>query len=150
MDQREPVQIEGYTPDEILGFSDGQITTFVFCDEPIVFQMGSATLLGEFKRAPDRLIIELAQIDGGGEGVLPTLWMLVQRYAQTANVESVEWIVHAINCARPNLKLRRVLGKLGFKIEDIPGVGEAYHRIHPGGASSRSSAVLRKGTRQVG
>jgi len=55
------------------------------------------------------LIVELGQIDGGGEGVLPTLTSLAQRYAEKRGLRKVEWIIHALNCAEPNLKLRRVM-----------------------------------------
>ena len=39
---------------------------------------GTAEILGEFKVKGESLIVELAQIDGGGEGVLPTLSLLAQ------------------------------------------------------------------------
>jgi len=127
------ILIEGYTPDEILSFSNEQIDVFVFAGEPVVFKIGSATILGEFRRSADTLTLELAQIDGGGEGVLPALWSLASRYARANGLARVEWIVHAITCAKPNLKLRRVLGKMGFAIRDIPGVGEAYYLSVPVG-----------------
>lgn len=85
--------------------------------------------MGEFRRSDKRITIELAQIDGGGEGVLPILWVLAGRYALQNEFEEIEWIVHAVNCARPNLKLRRVLSRLGFTIEDLPIIGKAYHLI---------------------
>jgi hypothetical protein len=122
-----PILIEGYAPDEILAFSNEQIDAFVFAGEPLVFKIGSATILGEFRRSADTLTLELAQIDGGGEGVLPTLWTLANRYALANQLTYVEWVVHAINCAKPNLKLRRILGKMGFTIQDVPGIGEAYY-----------------------
>jgi len=37
--------------------------------------------------------------------------------------------VHAVSCAKPNLKLRRVLDRRGFVVREIPGFGEAYHFI---------------------
>ena len=87
-------------------------------------------MLGEFKVDADRLVVELAQIDGGGEGVLPTLWVLAERYAARQELTAVEYIVHAVNCAKPNLKLRRVLERLGFKVREVPGVGQAYYYLH--------------------
>ena len=124
---RAPILIEGFMPEEILQAPEEHIEGLVFCDEPLVFTVGTATILGEFRRSDDTLTLELAQIDGGGEGVLPTLWILAGRYAAQHGLSKVEWIVHAINCAKPNLKLRRLLNRMGFAVEDIPGIGEAYH-----------------------
>jgi hypothetical protein len=97
--------------------------------EPMVFRAGSATVLGEFRRDKDCLVIELAQIEGGGEGVLVSLWSLVHRYARLQKIETIEWIVHAVTCAKPNLKLRRVLDRRGFTVRDIPGIGQAYYYL---------------------
>ena len=120
------IQIEGYSPDEVLALPDDQIEAFVFADEPFVFKAGSAEVLGEFEIKPDRLVVELAQIDGGGEGVLPTLWTLARRYAERRGLGRVEWIVHAVNCASPNPKLRRILSLRGFEVREVLGSGEAY------------------------
>jgi hypothetical protein len=72
-------------------------------------------------------VVELAQIEGGGEGVLISLVSLAKHYAALRQLSGVEWIVHAVSCAKPNLKLRRVLERRGFVIENVEGVGEAYH-----------------------
>jgi len=95
--------------------------------EPLVFRAGSAIILGSFKIAWDRLVIELAQIEGGGEGVLVSLDSLAKRYAKLRDLSGVEWIVHAVSCAKPNLKFRRVLEHRGFIVKEIEGIGEAYH-----------------------
>jgi hypothetical protein len=76
---RRNVLIEGYSADEILGFSNDQLDQFVSCGEPIVFSVGSAGILGSFERTQDRIILELAHIDGGGEGALPALGALASR-----------------------------------------------------------------------
>ena len=125
------IDIEGLTPDEVLAISESELEGLAFCGEPIVFRVGSATILGEFRRGEDRLTVELAQIDGGGEGVLPTLWRLANRYAQSNQLESVEWIVHAVTCAKPNPKLRRLLERRRFKVERLPKTGEVYHLVVP-------------------
>jgi|ERR1041385_6484250 hypothetical protein len=130
MSNSKSVDIEGYTPDEILNLPDELIEAFVFCDEPFAFKAGSAEILGEFRLAPDRLIVELAHIDGGGEGVLLALWVLAERYARKRDCHQVEWIVHALTCARPNLKLRRLLEAKGFAIKTIKENLEAYHYLH--------------------
>jgi hypothetical protein len=129
MSKSREISIEGYTPDDLLSLPDEQINTFIFTGEPLVFRAGSAIILGEFRRGNDRITLELAQIDGGGEGVLPTLWRLAERYAQIHDLTYVEWVVHAINCAHPNPKLRRVLIRRGFTIRDVPGFGEAYYLL---------------------
>jgi len=58
------INIEGYSPDEILDLPDDQLDAFVLSARPIVFRVGTAEILGEFKVRGDSLIIELAQIDG--------------------------------------------------------------------------------------
>ncbi|OJT20627.1 hypothetical protein BO221_32105 [Archangium sp. Cb G35] len=122
--------LEGHTPEEILQLSDEELRAFVFLDEPLVFQAGSAQVLGQFQVRAKRLVVELAQIDGGGEGVLQTLWSLAERYARSRGLDAVEWIVHAVHCAHPNLKLRRVLERFGFAVREVPGHGQAYHYLH--------------------
>jgi hypothetical protein len=136
---RRNVLIEGYSVDEILGLSNEQLDQFVFCGEPIVFRVGSAEILGNFERTPDRIILELAHIDGGGEGALPALGALASRYAARENLGFLEWRVHAVHCANPNPKLRRVLQKRGFKIREVAGAGECYHLVEPCPASAKSS-----------
>jgi len=124
------VDIEGYTANEILNLPNEQLDAFVVSGRPIVFRAGSAEILGEFKIKGESLVVELAQIDGGGEGVLPTLTSLARRYAKKRGLKKVQWIVHALNCAEPNLKSRRVMERRGFQIVDIEGVGKAYYQIH--------------------
>ena len=124
------INIEGYLPDQILSLPDEQLDAFVLPGRPIVFRAGSAEILGEFKIKGESLIVELAQIDGGGEGVLPALNSLAQRYAKKRGLKKMEWIVHALNCAEPNLKLRRVMERRGFQIVDIEGGGKAYYQVY--------------------
>ena len=123
------IDIEGYSADEILNLPDEQVDEFVLCGRPIVFRAGSAEILGEFKIKDKSLIVELAQIDGGGEGILPTLTSLAQKYAKKRGLTKVEWIVHALNCAEPNLKLRRVMERRGFQIVEIEGAGKAFYLV---------------------
>ena len=126
---RREVLFEGLSEQEILNLPQEELDKLIFLGEPLVFRTGSALLLGSFKIARDRLVIELAQIEGGGEGVLLSLASVAKRYARLRNLSGVEWIVHAVSCAKPNIKLRRVLEHRGFIIEQIEGVGEAYHLI---------------------
>lgn len=122
--------IEGYTSEEILAWGDEQLAAFAFCGEPLVFRAGSAQILGEFRLGDGRLEVELAQIEGGGEGVLPALWSLAERYAAQRNLDHVDWIIHALTCAKPNLKLRRVLERMGFTVQKVHGETEAFCYRH--------------------
>ena len=108
MSQRE-VLFEGLSEQEILGLPHEHIEKLILIGEPLVFRAGSAELLGSFKITSNRLVIELAQIERGGEGVLISLASLAKRYAMLQKLSGVEWIIHAVTCAKPNLKLRRVL-----------------------------------------
>lgn len=127
---RREVLIEGYTVDEILSIPNEELDHFVFCGWPIVCAAGSAKILGKFDRTDDTLILELAHIDDGGEGALPAVGALASRYAAREKLSFVEWRVHAVHCANPNAKLRRVLERRGFKISTIADV-ECYHLVQP-------------------
>ena len=129
MPEAKKILIEGYAPEEILSLPDEQVEAFVFTGSPLIFKAGSAEILAEFRLREDRLTVELAQIEGGGEGVLPTLAALAERYAQRRGLNQVEWIVHAVNCAKPNPKLRHALERRGFAIEDVPGFGRSYYKL---------------------
>lgn len=127
--QREPILFEGFTADDILALPDKEISSLVFIDEPIVFKVGTAEILGSFKTKNETLTVELAHIDGGGEGILPLLFILVKKFARQHNLQAVEWIVHALNCAKPNPKLRPTMEKIGFAVKDIENVGKAYYLL---------------------
>jgi hypothetical protein len=118
--------IEGYTADEILGLPNEDLKAIVLSDEPLVFKAGSANLLGRFKVEASTLVMELAHVDGGGEGALPALASLARRYALREGLDLITWRVHAVHCAKPNMKLRRVLERRGFTVGVVPGVGECY------------------------
>lgn len=128
MAAKHEIRIEGYTPDEFLAALDEEAENLIFSGEPLAFRVGTATILGQFGIEVDRLVLELAHIDGGGEGVLPSLATLAQRYAQKKQLHAVEWLVYATSCAKPNMKLRRVLERRGFCIRDVPGKGECYYQ----------------------
>ena len=127
MSQR-AVLFEGLSEQEILALPNEHVEKLILLGEPLVFRAGSAELLGSFKIASDRLVIELAQIEGGGEGVLISLASLAKRYVMLRKLSGVEWIIHAVTCAKPNLKLRRVLERRGFVVKNVDGVGEAYYQ----------------------
>jgi hypothetical protein len=125
------ILFEGLSEDEILQFPEQEIDELVFIGEPIVFRAGSASILGSFRIEQNRLILELAQIDCGGEGVLISLGSLAHRCAKLRGLKEVEWIVHAVSCTKPNLKLRRILERRGFEVKEIPGIGAVYHLLNP-------------------
>ena len=93
---RKEILFDGFSDEEILNLPPEQIEALVLNGEPFVFRIGSAIVLGEFRRQENRLIVELAQIEGGGEGISTSLRSLVQRYARLQKIETVEWIVHAV------------------------------------------------------
>lgn len=126
--QRE-VLFEGLREEAILELPKETVEQLILLGEPIVFRVRSAMLLGSFSVNCNRLVVELAQIEGGGEGVLVSLASLARRYAKLHALSGVEWIVHAVSCAKPNLKLRRVLERRGFVVKEVSGVGEAFYLV---------------------
>lgn len=127
------VKIEGLTIDELLAVPAADFEALVLTGEPVAFRAGTAEVLGQFEVRENRLVIELAHIDGGGEGVLPTIASLARRYAHRRSLAEIEWLVYATQCAQPNPKLRRVLERRGFIVREVEGKGECYHRIEPTG-----------------
>jgi hypothetical protein len=126
---RRQVTLEGLTPDEILSLPDDHIDALVLCGEPLVFHTGTSEILGRFWVADVSLVLELGHIEGGGEGVLPTIAVLAERYARRRGLELIDWRVHALNCARPNPKLRPLLERRGFTVTDVPGTGPCYRLL---------------------
>lgn len=123
------IRIEGYSPEELISLPEEQIDNFILCDQPIAFRIGTAEILAQLRVNDETLIIELAHIDGGGEGVLPTLWSLAEQYGSKKQLKRIEWIVHAVHCAAPNLKLRRLLERRGFVVERVADGVDPYHYI---------------------
>ena len=123
------ITIEGFTPEQILALPSEELGAYIVPGEPLVFRAGSAEILGRFWVEGGALVLELAQIDGGGEGVLLAIASLAERYARREGLTALEWRVHAIHCAHPNMKLRRVLEHLGFQVRDVAGTGECYHWV---------------------
>ena len=126
MGLRASILIDGLTLDEVLALPRGDIDELVFVGEPIVVRVGTSELLGQFEVVGSTLRVELAQVEGGGEGVLLSLWLLARRFARQRRLEAVEWVVHAVACRVPNRKLQRVLERRGFQVVDQAGVGLVY------------------------
>ena len=110
------LQIDGLTEEEFQALSDEEMDELVFCTRPVVFRVGTAEILGHFRKLEESVEIELAHIEGGGEGVLPLIWKLASSYASTRGFSELDWYVHAVNCVNPNPKLRRVLLRKKFVI----------------------------------
>lgn len=84
-DRTPRILIEGLTADEMLALPDEHVAALVAVG-PVVFRAGLAEMLGQIRLHARSLMIELAQIDGGGEGVLPVLWRLAERYARQTRI----------------------------------------------------------------
>ncbi len=121
-----PIQVEGLSIDELLAALNEDGEALVFSGSPIVFRAGTARVLGQFEIEGDRMVLELAHIDGGGEGVLPVLASIAQKYARGRGIKTIDWLVYATACANPNPKLRRVLERRGFIIKDVVGKGACF------------------------
>ncbi len=122
------LNIEGESLQEILAWPEHYFDELVLIDEPVVLNIGTAEVLGQFAVKDNVLVVELAQIDGGGEGVLPAISRIAKRVAKIKSIKTIDCVVHAINCAEPNLKLRTYLVKTGFEIKNVRGKGEAYFK----------------------
>ena len=60
--------------------------------KPLVIRAGTAEVLGEFCANAGTRGVDLAHIEGAGEGVLPSLVSLIRRYAVSRNLEQIEWL----------------------------------------------------------
>lgn len=118
---RESITVEGYTADEIVKLAQAELHSLFFSDQPLAFHVGTAEVLGQFRVVDGRLVVELAHIEGGGEGILPFLASMEERCARALHLSSVEWIVYALTCARPNSALRSLLERRGFAPDQVNG-----------------------------
>ncbi len=141
MSSLKDLRFEGYTAEEILALPSDEFDAYVFCGEPLVIDVGTSNVLGEFSVEEHALVLELAQIDGGGEGVLLGLTLLANRVAESRGLSRIEWRVHAVHCAEPNLKLRRVLERRGFEVRVLEGTGEVYHKVVPAPHSEHNQSL---------
>jgi hypothetical protein len=123
------ILIEGMSAQELLSLPTAELDALLLGPERIVFSVGTAEVLGSFRVQKHSLTVELGHIDGGGEGVLRALYLMATRFAKDRGLLQVEWLVHAVSCPRPNPKLRRVLEKRGFSVEDVPGTGRVYRLL---------------------
>ena len=108
------MDIEGISLKALKALPKDEQDALLAFGRPITFRIGTANVLAEFNRSDRELIVNLAHIDGGGEGVLILLWKVVQNYASDRGYISVQWHVHALTCARPNHRLQHFLRRHGF------------------------------------
>ncbi len=90
------LRLEGYRRADILALPTGEFDELIFHGEPIVLKIGSAEILGSFWLEEQALFLELAQIEGGGEGVLHVLSSTARAIARQRGCHRLEWIVHAV------------------------------------------------------
>jgi len=122
------IAIEGISLRELREWSREDQDALLAFGRPIAFRLGSAEILAEFNRTGDTLAVNLAHIDGGGEGVLVLLWALIRRYAVERNFGTIYWRVHAATCAVPNPRLQHFLRTRGFLEIDDPEFGRIFMR----------------------
>ena len=108
------MEIEGLTLEELRTLPSEELDELMAFGRPIVFRMGSATILAEFNAQGSELKVNLAHVDGGGEGVLVSLWKAIAHYASDRDYEAIQWKVHALTCANPNPRLQEFLRSRGF------------------------------------
>jgi hypothetical protein len=109
------MEIEGLSLDAVKALPPEDVDALLAFGRPITFRMGSATILAEFNRVDSDLSVNLAHIDGGGEGVLVSLWKVIATYARDRGYPGIRWNVHALTCANPNPRLQRFLRDRGFE-----------------------------------
>lgn len=125
------MQIKGMTLAELREMPDDDIDALLAFGRPITFRMGSADILAEFNACENTLQVNLGHIDEGGEGVLLRLWKLIETYARRRGFSSIDWNVHALTCANPNLRLQQFLRDRDFVERDDGRHGPVLHLIQP-------------------
>jgi hypothetical protein len=110
------VKVEGYSPEELLALPAVELDAFVFVCRPVVVKLGSAELLAECSHRGATLLVDLAHIDGGGEGALPTLSAFLSRFAGRRGFEQI---------------------RRGFEVRTMGAMGDCYYKMTPVGLSHR-------------
>ncbi len=122
------VDIEGLSLKDLKSLPKEEVDSLLAFGRPITFRIGTANVLAEFNRLGDTLEVNLAHIDGGGEGVLVVLWKAVEAYAAERQHSAIQWNVHALTCARPNPRLQHFLRIRGFAETHHPTHGRIFTR----------------------
>ncbi len=116
--------IDGIKPNDLVNL--GGLEAYALAGRPIVFSVGDAEVLAEFTKSEKVLLVEIAVVEKGGEGVLPVLIDTIEKAALSRYFSAIEWSVLARNCSTPNLKLMRVLEKIGFEVHRPQSGAEFY------------------------
>jgi hypothetical protein len=127
--RRREITIEGYLTPEWAAMADEVVDDAILTGEPIVFRTGTAEVLAQARVNASQLAVEVAHVDGGGEGVMLALRQVAKSIARRRGLAAVEWLVYAAHCAVPNPNLQAVLEKSGFKLVNIEGKGEVYWMV---------------------
>ncbi|WP_369994417.1 hypothetical protein [Winogradskyella sp.] len=123
------LKIEGYTTKELENLVEtNDFETLIFSNTPVVINAGSAEILAQFHKENNELHIDLAHIDGGGEGVLISINSLARKYAIKKNYIAINWYVNATNCANPNPKLQRILKLKNYKVKSFKSKGSVFYK----------------------
>lgn len=124
------ILIDGMNEEELIRLSRSkEIQDLIFADIPVVFKAGTSDILGQFRKTEDELLITLSQIIGGGEGILIKIMNLFRRFAKENNYQKITWKVHAVDCPKPNPKLKKILELKGFEIVIDEIDGQIYQKI---------------------
>lgn len=124
----EPIRLEGVTLEELRALSPEDQDALVPFGRAVTFHLGSANILAEFVERDGGLVVNLAHIDGGGEGVLLALWKLILGWAKARHRPFVRWNVFAATCADPNPRLLEFLRTNGFDEVEDPEHGRIFTR----------------------
>jgi hypothetical protein len=125
---RKELLIEGFRPSDLPDALGAEVEAEVLNGRPLVARVGTAEILISLSMDGGLFRAELAHVDGGGEGVLPTLISVIMRLARRRAAQEIEWLVFATNCARPNPRLRPLLERRGFVIREVADRGFCYSR----------------------
>jgi hypothetical protein len=130
MSLQAPILIDGLSGAELLTWShSADFQELVFLGKPVIFRAGTSEILGQFTQDEHGLTIVFSHIEGGGEGVLIKLMNLFRRYARVQAFSRIIWIVHAVDCPKPNPKLPRILEMKGFEFYSDPIDGVVYRKL---------------------
>src|ERR1700732_1829907 len=91
------VLFEGLKEEEILDLPKETVEHLILLGEPIVFRVGSATLLGSFKVNCNHLVVELAPDRGRRQRRAGVCGFAGETIFQAAYIVGCEWIVHAVS-----------------------------------------------------
>jgi hypothetical protein len=75
-----------------LALRSEHLETLVLTGKPLVIRAGLTEMLAGFCVSARTLSVDLGRIDGGADGVLPSLVSLIRHYTVSRNLEPIEWL----------------------------------------------------------